>query len=40
MASISKATASVLSGTQEIALALANLNFDFSLVKVCHIINI
>jgi hypothetical protein len=34
MASISKITPSILQGSTDITLALANLNFDFSLVKV------
>lgn len=34
MASISKLTTALFAGSQETTLALANLNFDFSLVKV------
>jgi hypothetical protein len=35
MANIGKIVAALFSGSQEATLALANLNFDFSLVKVC-----
>ena len=34
MTSISKLTAALFAGSQETTLALANLNFDFSLLKV------